>query len=159
MRGRGAGGALRHVTRVRWEELRPSAAGVDAFAWYKTLFYTLRVAGLVDGGHVMGSSGHLGGLEAMVMAAVARAAPGANGVAVYDEIIRLTARDPSLPAIHVTLRRLEEKRLLSSREGDPSPRGGKPRRYYEITPDGWSLLRRFRDDWTALWSGLEIPVR
>lgn len=106
----------------------------------------------------MGKGDHLGDLEAVVMAAVARAAPAANGVAVYDELTRVTARDPSLPGVHVTLRRLEDKGLLSSQEGNPSPRGGKPRRYYELTPDGWAQLRRFRDDWLALWTGLEIPA-
>jgi len=106
----------------------------------------------------MGRDDHLGDLEAVVMAAVARAAPHANGVGVYDELTRVTARDPSLPAVHVTLRRLEEKGLLTSTAGDPSPRGGKPRRYYMPTPDGWALLRRFRDDWLALWSGLEFPA-
>ncbi len=60
--------------------------------------------------------------------------------------------------MHVTLRRLEEKGLLSSRTGSPSARGGRPRRFYVPTPVGVEALARFREMWRGLWAGLELPA-
>jgi PadR family transcriptional regulator, regulatory protein PadR len=100
---------------------------------------------------------HLGEFEALVLTAVMRVGRGANGTAVYDEIEARSGRDPSLPAVHVTLRRLEEKGLLRSDVGDASARGGRPRRYYRPTPDGVRALHEFREMWGRVWSGLELP--
>jgi PadR family transcriptional regulator PadR len=100
---------------------------------------------------------HLGDLEALVLTAVARVGAAANGTAVYHEIEGRSGRDPSLPAVHVTLRRLEEKGLLTSAVGEPSARGGRPRRFYRPTPDGMRALHEFRDMWRKVWSGLDLP--
>lgn len=105
----------------------------------------------------MGRGDHLGELEALVLTAVVRVGQRANGTAVYREIEARSGRDASLPAIHVTLRRLEEKGLLGSDVGEPSPRGGRPRRYYQPTPDGVRALREFREMWRKVWTGLELP--
>ena len=105
----------------------------------------------------MGRGEHLGELEALVLTAVMHAGRAANGTAVYREIEERSGREPSLPSVHVTLRRLEEKGLLVSDTGDPSPRGGRPRRYYRPTPAGVRSLRRFQDMWRKVWSGLDLP--
>ncbi|MEQ8330292.1 MAG: PadR family transcriptional regulator [Longimicrobiales bacterium] len=105
----------------------------------------------------MGRGKHLGELEAMVLAAVVRAGAGAHGTAVYDAIEASTGRDPTLPAVHVTLRRLDEKGLVTSRVGEVSPRGGRPRRHYRLTDEGAERLRECREMWRRVWSGLEIP--
>jgi PadR family transcriptional regulator, regulatory protein PadR len=107
----------------------------------------------------VGRGERLGTLEGMVLAAVLRCTPEANGVAVYEELARRTGRDPSLRAVHVTLRRLEDKGYLTSEEGSTSPRGGRPRRWYDLTARGDEELRRLRDEWDALWAGVEIPSR
>ncbi len=82
---------------------------------------------------------------------------GANGTAVYREIEVRSGRDASLPAVHVTLRRLEDKGLLASDVGEPSPRGGRPRRFYRPTADGVKALREFREMWHNVWNDLELP--
>ncbi len=105
----------------------------------------------------MGRGDHLGEFEALVLSALVRAGPEANGTAVYREIEARTERNASLPAIHVTLRRLEEKGLLRSVVGDPSERGGRPRRYYRPTAEGIRALQAFRELWRRVWSGLELP--
>lgn len=105
----------------------------------------------------MGRGEHLGELEALILTAVMRVGQGANGTAVYQEMEATTGRDPSLPAVHVTLRRLEEKGLLTSVVGEPSPLGGRPRRYYRPTPEGVRSLREFRAMWQNVWRGLELP--
>lgn len=105
----------------------------------------------------MGRGEHLGELEALILTSVVRVGEGANGTAVYEEMEAHSGRNTSLPAIHVTLRRLEEKGLLVSELGEPSPRGGRPRRYYRPTADGVRALREFRAMWRSAWSGLELP--
>lgn len=105
----------------------------------------------------MGRGEHLGELEALVLAGVVRLGPSANGTAVFADLEARSERELSLPAIHVTLRRLEEKGMLESRLGDPSPRGGRPRRFYRPTPVGVRTLREFREMWTRVWHGLELP--
>lgn len=105
----------------------------------------------------MGRGENLGEFEALVLTAVLRVGERANGTAVYEEIGTRAGREPSLPSVHVTLRRLEEKGLVSSDVGEPSPRGGRPRRFYRATPDGVRALREFREMWRSVWSGLELP--
>jgi DNA-binding PadR family transcriptional regulator len=100
---------------------------------------------------------HLGELEALVLTAVMRVRRRANGTAVYQEIEARSGRDPSLPAVHVTLRRLEEKGFLVSEVGESSSRGGRPRRFYRPTPEGVRALQEFRDMWRNVWKGLELP--
>jgi DNA-binding PadR family transcriptional regulator len=106
---------------------------------------------------VMGRGEHLGELEALILAAVMRVGEEANGTAVYEEVENRSGRTGSLPAVHVTLRRLEEKGLLTSEVGEPSRRGGRPRRYYRPTSDGVRALRDFREMWRKVWRGLELP--
>ena len=115
---------------------------------FETLFYT---------GHGMPPPGHLGELEALVLTAVVRVGGDANGAAVYREIRGRTGRDPSLPAVHVTLRRLEEKGLLRSEGGTSSARGGRPRRFYRATRDGVHALQAFQTMWRSAWRGLQWP--
>lgn len=105
----------------------------------------------------MGRGEHLGELEALVLTSVVRVGAGANGTAVYEDIEATAGRDASLPAVHVTLRRLEDKGLLASEVGEPSPRGGRPRRFYRPTPEGARALLEFRAMWRRAWNGLEIP--
>lgn len=105
----------------------------------------------------MGRGEHLGELEALVLAVVVRIGQGASGTAVYEEIEARGGRDPSVPAIHVTLRRLERKGLVVSDIGEPSPRGGRPQRFYRLTPAGAELLGEFREMWRRVWRGIDVP--
>jgi DNA-binding PadR family transcriptional regulator len=105
----------------------------------------------------MGQKEYLGEFEALVLTAVIRVGQEANGSAVYRELEVRSGREASLPAIHVTLRRLEEKGLLASETGEPSPRGGRPRRFYRPTANGVRALREFRSMWQSVWKGLDLP--
>ena len=105
----------------------------------------------------MGKGDRLGELEAMVLAAVLHAGEGANGAAVYRELTDRGGHDPGVASIHVTLRRLEEKGLLTSSVGTPSPRGGRPRRFYAPTADGLGALATFRQMVDGMLTGLPIP--
>ncbi len=101
--------------------------------------------------------GRLGEFEAMVLATVIRAGAEANGVAVFEGLTAVAGHSVSLPAVHVTLRRLEEKGLLTSEVGTSSDRGGRPRRFYHATPAGVRAVTEFREIWRRVWRGLSLP--
>lgn len=105
----------------------------------------------------METGGRLGEFEALVLTAVVRAGDQANGVAVFEQLQITAGDDVSLAAVHVTLRRLEDKGLLNSSVGTPSERGGRPRRFYQPTPLGVKSLAAFRDLWRRAFRGLVLP--
>ena len=105
----------------------------------------------------MGGGRHLGELEAMVLTAVIGSGREATGTAVARELETRAGREVSLPAIHVTLRRLESKGLLASEVGEPSARGGRAQRFYQVTAGGARALHEFRTMWRSLWRGVELP--
>jgi PadR family transcriptional regulator PadR len=98
----------------------------------------------------------LGDFEQLVMLAILQLRGEAYGVPIVDEIERRTGREVSRAAVYITLRRLEEKGLVSSWMSDPTPeRGGKPRRYVRVEPRGASLLRDSREAVDRMWRGLD----
>jgi DNA-binding PadR family transcriptional regulator len=90
----------------------------------------------------MGRS-HLGEFEQLLLYALLRV--GATGFAAGLDVARTiearTGRTISPGAIYTGLNRLEARRLVTSRFGEPSPqRGGKRRRLYQITAQGARVL-------------------
>ncbi|GAB4240181.1 MAG: hypothetical protein Tsb0034_16510 [Ekhidna sp.] len=62
----------------------------------------------------------------------------------------------SLPAIHVVLKRLEKKGLVVSRKGNPTPeRGGKGKRMYKATADGYRAAQELQEKRSQIWE--KIP--
>lgn len=104
----------------------------------------------------MKRTGYLGELEQMILLAVLQLNGEAFGTNVLQELSDRVGRTVSRGALYVTLDRLEEKGMLSSQLGDPTPRrGGKPKRYLTVTPAGLAALRRSRNAWMRLWEGLD----
>ncbi|MGQ0646216.1 MAG: PadR family transcriptional regulator [Gemmatimonadaceae bacterium] len=98
----------------------------------------------------------LGEFEQMVMLAIAHLGDAAYGVPIVEEIERRTGRAVARAAVYVTLRRLEEKGLISSRMGDPTPeRGGKARRWVKLERAGVQALRDARRSAEQMWRGLD----
>lgn len=107
----------------------------------------------------MSGTDYLGELEQMVLLAVMRVGEGAYGRSVRRELEETAGRRISAGAAYVTLDRLENKGLLSSWSGDPEPgRGGRPKRFYEVTPEGVRALAESRKALDRLWSGYEGVV-
>lgn len=95
--------------------------------------------------------------ELRVLLGVLRRARGAYAVAVRNEIVERTGQSVSIGSLYITLQRLERKGLLKSRLGEPSPdRGGRAKRYYELTRTGLSLLRRECRLTQRMWAGLGL---
>jgi DNA-binding PadR family transcriptional regulator len=100
----------------------------------------------------------LGEFEQMVLLAIIQLGDDVYGVPIVDEIERRTGRAVARAAVYVTLRRLEQKGLISSWMSEPTPeRGGKARRLVRIEPEGIRLLRESRRALDRMWSGLD-PV-
>jgi PadR family transcriptional regulator PadR len=94
--------------------------------------------------------------EQMVLLAILRLGEHAYGVRIIRELAALTPFRLSRPSIYMTLARLERKGMLTSALGEPIPeRGGRARRFYQVTPFALSLLRTSRQSYLRLWSGLE----
>ncbi|MEM7414568.1 MAG: PadR family transcriptional regulator [Gemmatimonadota bacterium] len=102
------------------------------------------------------SQDYLGEFEQMVLLSVVRLGDGAYGLAIREELERVAGRSPSSGALYTTLDRLEKKGLISSAPGErDGARGGRPRRYVSVTPEGQALLTRSRHRLMALWTGIE----
>ena len=101
----------------------------------------------------------LGEFEQLVLAAVLRAGSGAYGAAVYGEVER-TGRPVSMGAVYTTLHRLEERGLLSSKAGDPTPvRGGRSTKIYRLEDAGRQALRESLERLTTLLEGTPMELR
>ena len=102
----------------------------------------------------------LGEFEQMVMLAIMHLGDEVYGVPIVDEIERRTGRAVARAAVYITLRRLEEKGLVSSWMGDPTEeRGGKARRFVSVTPAGRQALRDVREAIDRMWRGLHPRLR
>lgn len=61
----------------------------------------------------------------MILVAVIRLGDGTYGVPISKELLETTRRDAALGSVYAALDRLEQKDLVSSTLGDPTPaRGG-----------------------------------
>jgi len=97
-------------------------------------------------------------LEELVLLAVMRRESDAYGAVLQRELSEHARRDVSVSTVYVTLIRLEEKGLLTSRRGTPTAaRGGKAKRLFETTPEGVEALRATRATRDRMWDGVELP--
>jgi len=102
------------------------------------------------------SQDYLGEFEQMVLLSIMRLEDDAYGLAVKDELEAVAGRSPSSGSLYTTLDRMEKKGLVESSAGEAThERGGRPRRYVRVTPEGKALLARSRSTLLALWDGLE----
>ena len=77
------------------------------------------------------------------------------GVNIRKYIMHMTGKYWSIGAIYVPLDRLENKGFLFSHLAEPtSERGGKSKRYYELTKEGLKQLEEIRKIYQAFWKDL-----
>jgi PadR family transcriptional regulator PadR len=91
----------------------------------------------------MGAPASLAEFELLVLLAALRLGPDeAYTVSIADDIQQRTGRAVRRANVYTTLQRLEAKRLISTRLGDPrAERGGKPRRLVTLRPAGVAAVR------------------
>jgi DNA-binding PadR family transcriptional regulator len=97
----------------------------------------------------------LGEFEHLVLLAIARLGADAYGVPIVDELERQTGRRVSRASVYVALKRLEAKELIVSILGAPTPeRGGRAKRYFQVSPLAERRLREAREALMKMWAGL-----
>ncbi|MFZ0820214.1 MAG: helix-turn-helix transcriptional regulator [Candidatus Acidiferrales bacterium] len=99
----------------------------------------------------------LGEFEQVVILAILRLGDSAYGVTIRGEIAACTRREPAPGALYTTLDRLEEKGLVRSQMGDPTPeRGGRAKRYFTVTKPGRAAVTHAQRSYQALLKGLHL---
>lgn len=104
-----------------------------------------------------GGQARLGEFELLVLLASLRLGPSeAYAVSITDDIEARTGRRVRRANVYTSLRRLEEKGLVTTGLGDPRPeRGGKARRLVTVTESGLAAVQVAAAGIRAMWGGLE----
>lgn len=103
----------------------------------------------------MPARSHLGEFELIVMLALLRLGENAYGVPIARLIEESMRREVGIGSVYATLERLEQKGLVTSSIGDPTPeRGGRAKRYFRVTRAGLQQVRKTQKTLVALWKGL-----
>lgn len=94
----------------------------------------------------------LGSFEQLVLFSVLRLGDDAYGVPIRETLEARTGKAFSAGAIYTALARLEERGLVSSWIGEPTPgRAGRPPKHYRVEPEGARAL-------LAAYSALQAVV-
>jgi DNA-binding PadR family transcriptional regulator len=102
----------------------------------------------------------LGEFELLVLLATLSQGDAAYPVSVARDIEKRTGRKASRATVLITLERLEDKDLVTSRYGDPTPeRGGRPKRFFKTKPRGVQAVRDSLGRIKTLTTGLEALLR
>jgi PadR family transcriptional regulator PadR len=103
---------------------------------------------------------YLGEFEEVVLLVVAMLEGNAYGVKITHEIIQQTSRQVRLNQVHGSLHRLEEKGMIISKMGDPTPeRGGRRKRIFTITAFGRQTLSEMNAVRSHLWNLLPSSTK
>ena len=99
----------------------------------------------------------LGEFEQIVLLAILRLGDHAYGVTILAEIAAHTGRNPSPGALYTTLHRMEDKGLITFRDGSPTPeRGGRAKRFVTVTRPGRYALATAQAAYRSLLEGLDL---
>lgn len=97
----------------------------------------------------------LGEFEELVLLTVAAQHDEAYGVSIMESLQKKLDRKLNISAIHVALKRMEDKGFISSRFGGiTNDRGGRRKKFYVITALGKSML----DQQYALRSSIYLTI-
>ena len=97
----------------------------------------------------------LGEFEEVLMLTIAVLDNNAYGVSIKDEMATRLSRSVSIGAMQTALRRLQKKGFLNSSFGEATNvRGGKRKRYFQITSLGKEAIEQARDARNSLWNAI-----
>jgi PadR family transcriptional regulator, regulatory protein PadR len=103
---------------------------------------------------------NLGEFEQLVLMALVRLGPDAYGATIRREIEGRAHRSLSISAVYTTLERLEQKGLVRSWIGEPTPqRGGRRRKHFELLPPGARALKVAYEAFTGMAAGVERRLK
>jgi PadR family transcriptional regulator PadR len=102
---------------------------------------------------------YLGEFEELVLLTVATLGGDAYGVSIKESIEDRCGREISIGALHSTITRLEEKKYLKSwLGGATNERGGRSKRYFEVTNEGRKAVASVKALRDELWSASKINL-
>jgi PadR family transcriptional regulator PadR len=103
----------------------------------------------------MGRHQPVGQFEFQVLVATLSLRGEGYAVSIRAAVEAQSGRAVARGALYTTLARLEDKGLLTSTLGEATPvRGGRPKRYYDVTPAGREALIATRDELAKPWRGV-----
>ena len=101
----------------------------------------------------------LGELEEIVLLVTASLNEEAYGVTITQEIEKQTGRPLGFNTVHTTLQRLEEKGFITSKMGGATTeRGGRRKRYFNLTALGIRMIRETKELRERLWKVLPPSI-
>jgi PadR family transcriptional regulator, regulatory protein PadR len=102
---------------------------------------------------------YLGEFEELVLLTVATLGEEAYGVSIQQDIEARCNRSISIGALHSTIARLEEKGFLKSWLGGATQeRGGRSKRYYEISQTGKKAVSESKSLRDELWNLSKVKL-
>ena len=100
---------------------------------------------------------NLGEFEQLILLAILRLGDRAYGVTIRTEISERAGRTVAPGALYTALDRLEDKGLIKSRVGEPTPqRGGRAKRFFTVTASGAEALARAQRAFQQMLEGLDF---
>lgn len=94
-------------------------------------------------------------IEELVLVSIWRLQDQAYGLAVLEEMTRVTGKTWLTGSVYASLASLLKQGLVEAVEGEPTPeRGGRRKTFYSVTPAGQKALQGLEKIHAALWSGL-----
>jgi PadR family transcriptional regulator, regulatory protein PadR len=91
--------------------------------------------------------------EEIILLAVHQLGEEAYGVTIRQTVEQMVGKSYSVGAIYVPLDRLTQRGFLQTTTGHPTPeRGGRRKRYYQITPNGRSALLETKQFHDTIWA-------
>ena len=105
---------------------------------------------------------NLGEFEELILLIIGVLRDNAYSISIQTELKEQTGRSPSIGAMHSALNRLENKGFINSREGGATKeRGGRRKRFYQITVAGKAALARnheIRNGLIKLIPGMNLNI-
>lgn len=96
---------------------------------------------------------YLGEFEELILTMVVVLKSEAYGNTIVKAIKEHQEREVNLSAVHVTLYRLEDKGFVKSTMGGATnERGGRRKRYFEVTNAGLSVIQSIKESRSKLWN-------
>lgn len=102
----------------------------------------------------------LGEFELLVLLATLSLGDEAYPVSIAADIERRTRRRASRTSVLITLERMEDRELVTSRYGDPTPqRGGRAKRFFRAKPRGVQAVREALERIGTMTDGLAVVLK
>lgn len=100
---------------------------------------------------------NLGEFEQLIILAILRKDNDSYGAEISATIENFAGRDTNFGALYTTLSRLEKKGLVTSKIGEATAvRGGRAKKYFQVTASGQSAVKRSVDTILTMSKGLDM---